>query len=48
MDNNKTMLPASRMKSFSYAVNGIVLLFKHEPNAKLHAIATVVGYCSRH
>ena len=41
MDQKKNMTVSSRAKSFSYAVNGIFLLLKQEPNAKLHAFATV-------
>ena len=42
MDQKKTISFNSRRKSFSYAFNGLFLLFKHEPNAKLHAIATIL------
>ena len=31
----------SRSKSFSYATNGLLQLFRQEPNVKLHALATV-------
>ena len=41
--NNKNMSPSSRGKSFTYAANGIFQLFIQEPNAKLHAIATIVA-----
>jgi diacylglycerol kinase len=40
--NNKNMSPTSRAKSFTYATNGLWQLLRQEPNAKLHAIATVV------
>lgn len=43
MDKNKTMSPSARAKSFSYAFNGLFLIFKQEPNAKLHALATIVA-----
>jgi diacylglycerol kinase (ATP) len=43
MDQKKSMSVTSRMRSCSYAFNGIVQLFRQEPNAKLHAIATVVA-----
>ena len=37
------MSPASRAKSFSYAFNGLLQLFRSEPNVKLHAIATIAA-----
>ncbi len=37
------MTPASRAKSFTYATNGIYQLLRQEPNAKLHAAATLVA-----
>lgn len=42
MNNNKNNLVQSRLQSIKYAVNGIILMFKREPNIKLHAIATVI------
>ncbi len=46
-DNKKKMTVSSRGRSFLYALNGIMELFRQEPNAKLHAIATVlvIGAC---
>ena len=41
MDQKKTMSVTSRRNSFIYAFNGIRELFKQEPNAKFHAVATV-------
>ena len=35
------MTVRSRGKSFSYAINGLLQLFRLEPNAKLHTLATV-------
>lgn len=43
MNNQKSMHPRARSRSFSFAINGLWLLFKEEPNAKLHAIATVIA-----
>ena len=33
----------SRVHSFGYAINGLYQLLKQEPNARLHAIATMVA-----
>ena len=41
MEQKKNMSVASRKRSFSYAINGIVELFRQEPNAKLHTLATI-------
>ena len=41
MEPKKSMHIHARGKSFTYAFNGLWLLFKEEPNAKLHALATV-------
>ena len=41
MTENKNLSGRSRGKSFSHAINGIFELVKQEPNAKLHAVATV-------
>ncbi len=38
---DKSLALHSRKKSFSYAFNGLAILWK-EPNAKLHALATVL------
>ena len=35
------MSAKSRAKSFSYAFNGLRLLFQSEPNTKLHTVATI-------
>ncbi len=40
--DNKSMGIKSRASSFGYALNGLWLLLKNEPNAKLHVIAAVV------
>lgn len=37
------MTITGRTRSFGYAFNGIKELFKREPNAKLHAIATILA-----
>jgi diacylglycerol kinase len=42
MNNDKNMTIRSRGKSFSYAINGLVQLFRLEPNAKLHTLATTM------
>jgi diacylglycerol kinase len=31
----------ARLKSFSYALNGIVILFREEPNARIHLFAAI-------
>ncbi len=41
MKQEKNMTAKSRAKSFSYATNGLLQLFRLEPNAKLHVLATV-------
>jgi diacylglycerol kinase len=41
MEQNKSMHPTSRLKSFSFAINGLYLLLKEEPNTRLHALATI-------
>lgn len=38
---DKSLALHSRKKSFSYAFNGLAILWK-EPNAKIHALATVL------
>ncbi len=43
MEQKKTMLFNSRRKSFSYAFQGLRLIFKQEPNVKLHTIATIIA-----
>jgi diacylglycerol kinase len=43
MNNNKTMGITSRKNSFVYAFSGLVRIFREEPNAKLHAIATLAA-----
>ena len=30
-----------RIRSFKYAINGIKILFREEPNAKIHLLATI-------
>ncbi len=32
----------NRLKSFKYAFNGIHLLFKHEHNARIHVVVTIL------
>ncbi len=39
---NKSYIP-SRLKSFSYAWNGLIKLFKNEPNAQIHLLAAFVA-----
>lgn len=41
MDKNKLVSPENTRKSFSFAFNGLALLFT-EPNAKIHTVATIV------
>lgn len=41
MQPNKSIHPRARLSSFGYAIRGIGSLIHQEPNAKLHAIATV-------
>jgi diacylglycerol kinase (ATP) len=43
MENKKEMSFASRGNSFSYAFSGLRQIFKQEPNARLHALATIVA-----
>ncbi len=43
MNQQKNISLKSRKKSFSYAIHGIVALVKREPNAKLHALASIVA-----
>src|ERR1017187_10290892 len=40
---NKSMSVTSRRNSFSYAISGLRHLLKQEPNARLHAIATIAA-----
>ena len=42
MNSEKNMTFKSRGKSFSYAINGLLQLFRLEPNAKLHTLAAIV------
>jgi len=42
MDKKKPMTFESRRNSFVYAFKGIARLFKQEPNARLHALITVM------
>src|SRR5688572_10738159 len=39
--NPKSSHPRARLSSFGYAFRGLVSLVRQEPNAKLHAIATM-------
>ena len=41
MQPNKSLHPRSRLSSFGYAIRGIGSLVRQEPNAKLHALATL-------
>ncbi len=41
--NNKSIHPRARLSSFGYAIRGIGSLIKAEPNAKLHAVASVAA-----
>lgn len=40
--NRRRMHPVSRLKSILCALNGLRLLIKQEPNAKVHALATII------
>lgn len=42
MEQDKKMPVRSISNSIRFALNGIKLMFKSEPNAKLHAVATVI------
>ena len=42
MKQEKSLSARSRKNSFAYAFSGIWQLLKGEPNAKIHAIATIV------
>ena len=42
MQPNKKMTMTSRSNSFRYAFSGLAQLFRNEPNARLHALATVI------
>jgi diacylglycerol kinase len=39
----KKLSVRSRKHSFAYAITGLRLLFREEPNAKLHALATLIA-----
>jgi diacylglycerol kinase (ATP) len=41
MENKKDLSVSSRKNSFGYAIQGIVQVFRKEPNAKIHGLATV-------
>ena len=41
MDQRKNLSFTSRRRSLSHALNGLAILFRQEPNAKLHAAATL-------
>lgn len=43
MQPNKSIHPKARLSSFGYALRGIRSLIRQEPNAKLHALATVAA-----
>ena len=43
MEPNKSIHPRARLSSFGYAIRGIGQLFRQEPNAKIHALLTVVA-----
>lgn len=42
MNTDKNLHPRSRLRSIGYALQGCISLVKQEPNAKIHALATVV------
>ncbi len=42
MEQKKSLSAGSRANSFVHAFRGLRQMFKQEPNAKLHALATVV------
>jgi len=41
MSRKKPFLLA-RLQSFRYAFNGLIMLFREEPNARIHLLATVI------
>ena len=43
MQPNKSIHPRARLSSFGYAIRGIGQLFRQEPNAKIHAVLTVLA-----
>lgn len=43
MEQKKLLSFNSRRKSFSYAFNGLRLIFKNEPNVKIHTLATIAA-----
>jgi diacylglycerol kinase len=41
MKNNRNTL-SSRIRSFTHALNGLKVLFRNEPNARIHLVALIV------
>jgi diacylglycerol kinase len=39
---NKSLHPRARFTSFGYAIRGIASLTRQEPNARIHAVATLL------
>lgn len=39
----KSLHPSSRLKSFSHAFRGLRTLFRDEPNARIHLVASMVA-----
>jgi diacylglycerol kinase len=42
MKPEKNLHPRTRLRSIGYSIEGCIQLVKQEPNAKIHALATVV------
>ncbi len=42
MNNNKQFSLSNRIKSFGYAVEGIIIFFKTQHNAWIHAFAAII------
>lgn len=42
MSNNKSFSISNRLKSFGFAIEGIITFFKTQHNAWIHAFATVI------
>lgn len=43
LSEKRILMLRKRLKSFKYAFQGIVDLFKHQPNARIHALLTVIS-----
>lgn len=40
--NKKSDAPKARVQSFFYAIRGLIQLLKQEPNARIHAVVSIV------